>query len=172
MKPAHKEISGQPLPAMISAEALAKIDRWLAKYPPDKKMSAVIPALTIVQHENGGWLSNDLMDAVAAYLDMPTIAVYEVATFYSMFELKPVGRHKIAVCTNISCMLRGSDNIMRHLEKKLHIHPGETSSDGKFTIKEVECLAACGGAPMFMIGNHCYENLTPDKVDEILAQLE
>ncbi len=172
MKAANKEISGQMLPAMISAEALAQIDHWLAKYLPEKKMSAVIPALTIVQDENGGWLSNNLMDAVAAYLGMPTIAVYEVATFYSMFELKPVGRHKIAVCTNISCMLRGSDEILHHLEKNLGVRPGETTADGKFTVKEVECLAACGGAPMFMIGMRYYENLTPDKVDEILASMD
>lgn len=172
MKAANKEISGQMLPAMISAEALAQIDHWLAKYPPEKKMSAVIPALTIVQDENGGWLSNNLMDAVAVYLGMPTIAVYEVATFYSMFELKPVGRHKIAVCTNISCMLRGSDEILHHLEKNLGVRPGETTADGKFTVKEVECLAACDGAPMFMIGMRYYENLTPDKVDEILASMD
>ncbi|MDO9371579.1 MAG: NADH-quinone oxidoreductase subunit NuoE [Gammaproteobacteria bacterium] len=172
MKTAAREASGLTLPAMISAEALAKIEHWLAKYPPEQKISAVIPALTIVQDENGGWLSNNLMDAVATYLGIPSIAVYEVATFYTMFELKPLGRHKISVCTNISCMLRGSDGIVRHLEKKLGVRPGETTADGKFTVKEVECLAACGGAPMFVIGKRYYENLTPDKVDQILASLE
>lgn len=172
MKTAAREASGLTLPAMISAEALVKIDRWIAKYPPEKKISAVIQVLTIVQDENGGWLSNNLMDAVAAYLGIPSIAVYEVATFYTMFELKPVGRHKISVCTNISCMLRGSDGIVHHLEKKLGVRPGETTADGKFTVKEVECLAACGGAPMFVIGKRYYENLTPDKVDEILASMD
>lgn len=172
MMAANKEKSDLTLPAMISVEALAQIEHWIAKYPLGKKISAVIPALTIVQDESGGWLSNNLMDAVAAYLDIPTIAVYEVATFYSMFELKPVGRHKISVCTNISCMLRGSDGIVRHLEKKLGVRPGETTADGKFTVKEVECLAACGGAPMFMIGMRYYENLSPDKVDEILASMD
>lgn len=172
MKTAGREGSDMTLPAMISAEALAKIEHWLAKYPPEQKISAVIAALTIVQDENGGWLSNNLLDAVAAYLNLPPIAVYEVATFYTMFELKPVGRHKISVCTNISCMLRGSDAIVRHLEKKLGVRPGETTADGKFTVKEVECLAACGGAPMFAIDKRYYENLTPGKVDEILASLE
>ena len=172
MKTANKEMSALTLPAMVSAEALANINHWISKYPPEKKVSAVIQALTIAQEENGGWLSRELMDAVAAYLDMPLIAVYEVATFYSMFDLKPVGRHKIYVCTNISCMLRGSDGIVRHLEKKLGVRLGETTADEKFTIKEVECLAACAGAPMFMIAKRYYENLTPDKVDEILATLD
>jgi NADH-quinone oxidoreductase subunit E len=164
--------ASSPLSALISAEALAKINHWLAKYPEQQKASAVIPALAIVQDENGGWITRELMDAVADYLSLPAIAVYEVATFYTMFELKPVGIHKISVCTNISCMLRGSDKIVGHLEKKLGIRPGETTTDGRFTVKEVECLAACGGAPMFMIGKCYYENLTPAKVDEILAALE
>lgn len=162
----------QPLSTLISATALARIDHWLAKYPAEQKISAVIPALTIVQDENGGWITRELMDAVAVYLSLPSIAVYEVATFYTMFELKPVGTHKISVCTNISCMLRGSDKIVAHLHQKLGIRPGETTTDGKFTVKEVECLAACGGAPMFMIGKDYHENLTPEKVDAILAALE
>jgi NADH-quinone oxidoreductase subunit E len=160
-----------PLAELISAEALAEINCWIAKYPPGRKQSAVIQALHIVQDEHG-WISNELMDAVAEYLDMPKIAVYEVATFYTMFKLKPCGRHTIAVCTNISCMLRGSDAIVRHLEKKLGVPLGQTTPDGKFTIKEVECLAACGGAPMFQIGKTYYENLTPQKVDEILDGLK
>lgn len=164
--------ASSPLSALISAEALAKINHWLAKYPEQQKVSAVIPALAIVQDENGGWITRELMDAVADYLSLPAIAVYEVATFYTMFELKPVGTHKISVCTNISCMLRGSDKIVAHLEKRLGIRPGETTTDGRFTVKEVECLAACGGAPMFMVGKCYYENLTPAKVDEILAALE
>lgn len=156
---------------LISAESRAEIDRWIAKYPPEHKQSAVMAALRIVQEQNGGWLTTELMDAVATYLEMPPIAVYEVATFYSMYELKPVGKYKICICTNVSCMLRGSDKIVAHLKKKLGIGFGETTADSKFTLKEVECLAACGGAPTIQIGRAYYENLTPEKVDEILAKL-
>jgi NADH-quinone oxidoreductase subunit E len=117
-------------------------------------------------------LSFELIEAVAEYLGIPPIAAHEAATFYSMLELKPVGRHKLCVCTNISCMLLGSDDIAAHLGKKLGIGFGETTADGKFTLKEVECLGACGGAPMMMIGRTYYENLTPARVDEILADLE
>lgn len=157
---------------VLSQDARAHIDAWLKKFPSDQKQSAVIAALTFVQDENGGWLTNELMDAVAAYLGMPKIAVYEVATFYSMFELKPVGRHKICVCTNISCMLCGSKDIVKHLESKLGIRMGETTPDGKFTLKSVECLAACTAAPMMQIGREYYENLTDKKIDEILKTLE
>ncbi len=157
---------------LISAESRTEIDHWIAQYPPEHKSSAVMAALRIVQEANGGWLTTELMDAVADYLEMPPIAVYEVATFYSMYELKPVGRHKICICTNVSCMLRGSEGIVAHLKKKLGIGFGETTHDGKFTLKEVECLAACGGAPMIQIGRHYYENLTPEKLDEILANLD
>ena len=157
---------------LISAESRTEIDRWIAKYPPERKQSAVMAALNIVQEQNGGWLTTDLMNAIAVYLEMPPIAVYEVATFYSMYELNPVGQHKICICTNISCMLRGSDKIVAHLKQKLGIGFGETTADGKFTLKEVECLAACGGAPMIQIGRAYYENLTPEKVDEILAKLD
>lgn len=157
---------------LLTKESQAEIDQEVAKYPPERKSSAVMAALRIAQEQNGGWLSNDLMDAVAEYLEMPSIAVYEVATFYSMYELKPVGRHKICVCTNISCMLCGSNSIVSHLENKLGIKMGETSADGKFTLKEVECLGACIGAPMFEIDKQFYEHLTPEKVDEILAGLE
>ncbi|MFQ5546255.1 MAG: NADH-quinone oxidoreductase subunit NuoE [Acidiferrobacterales bacterium] len=157
---------------LITGDSRAGIDRWIAKYPPDQKQAAVMGALNIVQRQNGGWLTTELMDAVAEYLDMPPIAVYEVATFYTMYDLKPVGRHKIYVCTNISCMLCGSGVIAEHLEKKLGIKLGETTADGKFTVKEAECLAACGGAPMFMLDDDYHENLTPDKVDAILAKLD
>lgn len=157
---------------LLSQQARSHIDGWLKKFPANQKQSAVIAALTYVQDENGGWLTNDLMDAVAAYLGMPKIAVYEVATFYSMFELKPVGRHKICVCTNISCMLCGSKEVVKHLESKLGISLGETTPDGKFTLKSVECLAACAGAPMMQIGREYYENLTDQKIDEILKTLE
>ncbi len=155
--------------AILSEESRAAIDRWLAKYPTDQKQSAVMGALMVVQEDNGGWLTTELMDAVADYLEMSPIAVYEIATFYSMYELKPVGQHKLCVCTNVSCMLRGSEDIVTHLEKKLGIQFGETTPDKKFTLKEVECLGACGGAPMMQIGREYHENLTPEKVDEILV---
>jgi NADH-quinone oxidoreductase subunit E len=157
---------------VLSAEVRTKIDHWLTKYPSDQKQSAVMAALTATQEDNGGWLTTELMDAVADYLDMSKIAVYEVATFYSMFELKPVGRHKICLCTNISCMLRGSEGIATHLKEKLGIGFGKTTEDNKFTLKEVECLGACGGAPMCLIGKTYHENLTPEKLDTILGELE
>jgi NADH-quinone oxidoreductase subunit E len=157
---------------LLSEESRSKIDAWIAKYPPEQKQSAVMGALRIVQEENGGYLTTELMDAVAEYLEMAPIAVYEVATFYSMYELKPVGKHKICVCTNVSCMLCGSDDIVAHLKQKLNIGFGETTADNKFTLKEVECLGACGGAPMMQIGNKYYENLTSEKIDEILSQLD
>ena len=157
---------------LLSEAARAEIDRWIAKYPPEQKRAAVLAALHIAQDQNGGWLSVDLIEAVAEYLEMPPIAVHEVATFYTMFDLKPVGRHKIHVCTNISCQLNGSHRIMSHLQKRLGVKPGETTSGGKFTLKEAECLGACGGAPMMMVDRTYHENLTPDKVDEILGKLE
>lgn len=157
----------------LSAHAREEIDHWLSKYPDDQKQSAVLAALREVQHENNGYLTTELMDAVAEYLDMPKIAVYEVASFYSMFETKEVGRHSISVCTNISCMLCGSDDILEHIEKKLGIKVGETTSDGKYYIKqEEECLAACCGGPMMMVDHKYYENLTKEKVDEILDGLD
>ena len=159
--------------ARLSEHARAEIDKWLAKYPPDRKRSAVLAALREVQHENGGYLTTELLDAVADYLQLPAIAVYEVATFYSMFELRPVGRHSISVCNNISCMLRGGDEILAHIEKKLGIKVGESTPDGKFYLKrEEECLAACASAPMLQIDHVYYENLTPEKVDRILDSLE
>lgn len=157
---------------LINEDSRADIDRWVAKYPADQKQSAVMAALRIVQDQNGGWLTTELMDAVADYLDMPKIAVYEVASFYSMYEHKPVGKHKICVCTNVTCMLRGSDSIVSHLKERLGIGFGEVTEDGRFSLKEVECLGACGNAPMFQVGNHYYEDLTPEKVDAILAELE
>jgi len=158
---------------LLSAHARAEIDHWLARYPADRKQSAVLAALREVQHENGGYLTTELMGAVADYLDMPAIAVYEVASFYSMYELKPVGRHNIAVCTNISCLLRGSDTVLGYIEKKLGIKLGESTPDGKFYLKkEEECLAACCGAPMMQVDHVYYENLTPEKVDRILDSLE
>lgn len=158
---------------VLSAHARAEIDHWLTRYPPERKQSAVLAALREVQHENGGYLTTELMDAVADYLDMPPIAVYEVASFYSMFELKPVGRHNISVCTNISCMLRGGEAILAHLEQKLGIKLGESTADGRFYLKrEEECLAACCGAPMMQVDHVYYEHLTPEKVDQVLDRLE
>jgi NADH-quinone oxidoreductase subunit E len=158
---------------LLSAHARAEIDHWLTRYPADRKQSAGLAALREVQHENGGYLTTELMDAVADYLDLPAIAVYEVATFYSMFETQPVGRHNIAVCTNISCMLRGGDAILAHIEKKLGIKLGESTPDGKFYLKrEEECLAACCGAPMMQVNHIYYEHLTPEKVDQVLDSLE
>lgn len=158
--------------SMFTPEIRADIDTWIAKYPVEWKQSAVMSALRIVQDANGGFLTEALMDEVADYLDMPAISVYEVASFYSMYELKPVGKHKLCVCTNVACLVCGSDGIVKHLENRLGIKLGETSADGKFTLKEVECLGACGGAPMLQIGNQYYENLTPELVDSILDGLE
>lgn len=155
---------------MLSKESLDQVKREIAKYPPEHKQSAVMAALRIAQEEHG-WLSEPLMDYVAGLLELRPIQVYEVATFYSMYDLKPVGKHKISVCTNISCMLRDSAQVVKHLEAKLGIRMGETTADGRFTLKEVECLAACGGAPMFQIGKKYYENLTPEKIDRILEDL-
>jgi NADH-quinone oxidoreductase subunit E len=158
---------------ILSEHTRSEIDEWLKKYPEDRKQSAVLAALREAQHQNEGYLTTELMDAVAAYLGLSNIAVYEVASFYSMFETKPVGRHSISVCTNISCMLMGSDTIVDHIEKKLGIKTGESTEDGKFFIKcEEECLAACCGGPMMMVDHKYYENLTPEKVDEILDELE
>ena len=157
---------------VLSESTRQEIDHWIKKYPQERKQSAVIPALHIVQEQNGGWLSDEMLTAVADYLEMPKIAVYEVATFYSMYDLKPVAKHKINVCTNISCMLRGSEKVMQHLEDKLGCKAGEISSDGQFLVREVECLGACVGAPMMQIDKKYYENLTPDKIDEILAQFK
>jgi NADH-quinone oxidoreductase subunit E len=158
--------------AKLSDHVREEIDQWVAKFPPDRKRSAVISALHAVQHENNGFLTTDLMDAVAAYLALPNILVYEVASFYSMFETKPVGRHHISVCTNISCMLRGSQEVVDYVEKKLGIKTGESTPDGRIYLKrEEECLAACTGAPMMMVDHVFHENLTPPIIDRILDEL-
>jgi len=155
--------------ALLSEETRAEIEHWLAKYPADRRQSALLAALRAVQHQNHGFLTTELMDAVAAYLGVPEIAAYEVATFYSMFETKPVGRHSISVCTNISCWLMGSERIVEHLENKLGIKTGESTPDGRFFLKcEEECLAACDGGPMMQVDHVYYERLTPEKVDAIL----
>jgi NADH-quinone oxidoreductase subunit E len=157
---------------MLSAEAIQKIDYELTKYPADQRQAAVMSALRIVQTERG-WLSKESISEVAEYLKMPEIAAMEVATFYNMYDLEPVGKYKITICTNISCMLRDSDTIVEHLQTKLGVGFNEITPDGKFCLKEGECMGACGGAPLFIVNNHTmHEFLTPEKVDQILETLE
>ena len=157
----------------LSEHVRQEIDHWVRKFPEGRQRSAVISALQAVQQENQGYLTPELMDSVAEYLDLPPIQVYEIATFYSLLETEPVGRYRISVCTNISCMLRGSGEIVEHLEKKLGIKTGESTEDGKFYLnREEECLAACCGAPMMMVDHDYHENLTPAKVDAVLEKLE
>lgn len=158
--------------AQLTPDMIKEIDKALAKFPAEHRQSAVISALMIVQKRNRGWLNTEMMDLVADYIGMPKVAVYEVASFYSMLNLAPVGRHMINLCTNVSCMLRGSEQIGNHIRKKLNIDFNQTSKDGKFTLRTVECLAACGGAPMMQIDDQYHENLTPEKIDQILAKLE
>lgn len=157
--------------SLLTEESKQKIDEWLKKFPQDKKQSALIAALFIVQKQNQGHLTKDLIAAVADYLEIPRVSAEESATFYSMYEHAPVGKHKIEVCTNISCMLNGSDKVMNHLKNKLGVAVNETTADGKFTLKQAECLGACVNAPMFQIGDQYYENLDPDKIDKILDSL-
>jgi NADH-quinone oxidoreductase subunit E len=161
-----------PATSLLSAAARGEIDVWVAKYPADQKQSAVMAALRIAQDEHDGWLSTEIMDAVADYLEMPRIAVYEVATFYSMYELSPVGRHKICVCNSVSCMLNGSEETIAYLEGKLGIKAGQTSADGRYTLKKVECLGACVDAPMAQVGRTYHAKLTPERIDAILQELE
>jgi NADH-quinone oxidoreductase subunit E len=157
----------------LAQETRDEIDHWVAKFPPGRQRSAVLSALRAAQHQNHGYLTQELMDAVAAYLQMPPVQVYEVATFYSMFETKPVGRIHVSVCTNISCMLCGSDEIVAAVEQKLGIKLGESTADGKFYLKrEEECLAACNNAPMMMVDHVYYENLTPERVGQILDSVK
>lgn len=157
---------------LFNEDVRQRLDSWIAKYPAWQSQSALLPALHILQAENEGWLSEPIMDALAIYLDIPAISVYEVATFYTMYDLKPVGKHKVNVCTNISCLLNGSDDVVAHLEKRLAISLGDTTEDGKFTLRQVECLGACCGAPMMQIGRDYHENLTAEKIDKILDGLD
>ncbi len=157
---------------MLSTESIAKIDYELTKYPADKRQAAVMSALRIVQTERG-WLSKESITEVAEYLRIPEIAAMEVATFYNMYDLQPVGKYKISICTNISCMLRDSDAIVTHLQSKLGVGFNEVTVDGKFCLKEGECMGACGGAPLLIVNNHTmHEFLTVDKVDAILEELK
>ncbi len=158
---------------VLGAHACEEIDNWIARFPEGKLRAASIAALRTAQHENNGHLTVELMDAVAAYLSMEPIAVYEVASFYSMLETEKVGRHSVSVCTNISCMLCGGEEILAHVERKLGIKVGESTPDGRIFLKrEEECLAACSAAPMMMVDHVYYTNLTPERVDEILDSLE
>jgi len=157
----------------LSAHVREEIDHWVKKFPPERKRSAVIAALRAAQHENNGFLTPELMDAVAGYLDLPPVQVYEVATFYSMFETHPVGRHHVSICTNIACMLRGAEDLVAHAEKKLGIKTGESTPDQRIFLKcEEECLAACTGAPMVMVDHVFHEHLTPESLDRILDELK
>ncbi len=157
---------------MLSAESLALIDKEIAKYPAEQRQSAVMSALRIAQVEKG-WLSNELMDFVAHYLGMQPIAVYEVATFYNMYNTRPVGRHKICVCTNLPCKLMGADDIADRLKKKLGVEFGETTEDKQFTLVEGECMGACGDAPLLLINNHRMESfLNEEKVNALLDELK
>jgi NADH-quinone oxidoreductase subunit E len=156
---------------VLSPESLKKIDREVAKFPADQKQSAVMAALTIAQHEKG-WLSTDTMQDVATHLGMPPIAVYEVASFYTMYNMKPVGKHKLSLCTNLPCQLQGSNITGDALKKKLGIDFGETTSDGCFTLKEGECFGACGEAPVFLVNDRTMcAKITPDKLDGFIDQL-
>lgn len=157
---------------MLSPESLAKIDREVAKYPPDQKQSAVMSALAIAQDEKG-WLAPDTMQAVADHLGMPAIAVQEVATFYNMYNLKPVGRHKITVCTNLPCALSGGERAGDYLKKKLGIGYRETTDDGRFTLQEGECMGACGDAPVMLVNNkRMCSFMSSDRIDALLEELK
>jgi len=159
------------LKQLLSAQAIKEIDHWITKYPSSRKRPPIIAALKVVQEDNGNYLTEELMQAVAEYLDVPHVAVYEVATFYTMFHLDKVGKHVLSVCNNISCSLRGADKVLDHLQNRLNIKVGETTDDGIYTIKTVECMAACGGAPMLEVDKQYHESLTEEKVDQILSDI-
>jgi NADH-quinone oxidoreductase subunit E len=157
----------------LDARTRGHIDHWVAKFPPDRKRSALIQGLWAAQEQNGGHLTDELITAVTRYLGLPQVWGYEVATFYSMFETSPVGRHNVAICTNISCWLNGAEDIVRHCEQKYGIKLGETSADGRIYLKkEEECLAACCGAPMMVVNGHYHEKLDITRVDQILDGLK
>ncbi len=157
---------------LLNPETRAHIDHWAGKFPPERRRSALIQGLMAAQEQNGGWLTDPLMAAVARYLDLPPVWAFEVATFYSMFDLEPVGRHKVSICTNISCWLNGAEDLVAHTERRLGCKLGQSSADGRIKLtREEECLAACAGAPMMVVDGHYHENLTPPKVDAILDEL-
>jgi len=159
--------------ALLSAASRAEIDHWVAKFPPGRQRSACIAALRAAQEQNHGFLTSELMDAVAEYLQLPPVQVYEVAAFYSMFETHPCGRHHVSICTNISCLLRGGEELFAHAQKKLGIGPNQSTADGRIFLKqEEECLAACTGAPMMMVDHVFHEHLTAEKLEQILDELK
>ena len=159
--------------ALLNESTRASIDHWVAKFPPEQKRSALIQALIAAQHQNGGWVSKDMIEAVADYLDLPPVWAFEVASFYSMIDQKPVGRHKVNICTNISCWLNGAEDMVSYIEDKLGVKLGETTADDRITlIVEEECLAACCGAPAMVVDGHYHENLDTGKIDEILDGLD
>ena len=159
--------------SLLTEHTRHEIDGWVSRFPEGKQRSAVLSALRFVQEQNNGFLTPDLMGAVAEYLSLPPIQVFEVASFYSMFETHPCGRHHVSVCTNISCMLNGSDEVVAYVEKKLGIKTGDSTADGRIFLKrEEECLAACTGAPMMMVDHHFYEHLTPESIDRVLDELK
>lgn len=159
--------------AVLNDHTRQHIDHWVSKFPPDRKRSALIQSLMAAQEQNVGYLTDELITAVAKYLDLPPIWAYEVASFYSMFETSPVGRNNVAICTNISCWLNGAEGLVRHCEKKLGIRTGESTDDGRVYLKqEEECLAACAGAPMMVVNGHYHEKLTTESVDAILDGLK
>ncbi|HEY8054026.1 MAG TPA: NAD(P)H-dependent oxidoreductase subunit E [Steroidobacteraceae bacterium] len=158
---------------LLSAHTRQEIDHWIAKFPPGRQRSACIAALRAAQEQNHGYLTAELMDAVAEYLQLPPIQVYEVASFYSMFETHPCGRHHVSICTNISCMLNGAEALVEHAQAKLGIKLNESTADGRIFLKqEEECLAACTGAPMMMVDHVFHENLTTDTLDKVLDELK
>ena len=159
--------------AMLSDQTRHTIDHWVAKFPPDKKRSALIQSLIAAQEQNGGWITPELTEAVADYLELPPVWAHEVVSFYSMFFTRPVGRHKVNMCTNISCWLNGAEELVAHAEQKLGVKLGGTTADGRVTlVREEECLAGCCGAPMMVVDGHYHENLDRDKLDAILDGLE
>jgi NADH-quinone oxidoreductase subunit E len=162
-----------PKAALLSEHTRQEIDAWVAKFPPGRQRSAVLSALRLAQEQNEGYLTPELLMAVAEYLNLPPVQVYEVASFYSMYELHPCGRHHVSICTNISCLLRGAEELVAHAERKLGIKLGESTPDRRVFLKrEEECLAACTGAPMMMVDHVFHEHLTPEKVDRILDDLK
>lgn len=158
---------------LLNEHTRREIDHWVKKFPPGRQRSACIAALRAVQEQNQGYLTAELMDAVAEYLRLPPIQVYEIASFYSMFETHPCGRHHVSICTNLSCMLNGAEALVAHAEKKLGIQLNESTPDRRiFLKKEEECLAACNGAPMMMVDHVFHEYLTPERLDQILDELK
>jgi len=158
--------------SILPQEVKKKIDESLKKFPADRKRSALLDALMFAQESNNGFLTNDLIESVAYYLEQPVISAYEVATFYSMYELNPVGKYHINICTSISCMLKGSDEIVEYLKKILKINLNEVTKDGKFSLKTVECLGACVHAPMLLVNKKYCENLTYEKIDQLIKEMK